>query len=464
LKNRIYSQRLFIFVCLLFLLLATNQAYSGQGATKYFFLLIGDGMGPTQIDTAARYHLSKNLKKTDSSLRPLELTLLSYSGITTTHSANRAVTGSSAASTAIATGQKTNNGVLSMSPDNTKKYKTIAEIAKEKAMKVGIVTSVWIDHATPASFYAHQPSRNNHSQITNELINSNFDYFGGGASNALIHFDEKAYNKFISLAKKNDYRVINDVAQIKSNISFDGKLWAFRKNNIISYEIDGDSENPTLKDYTRLGVKQLFNDEGFFMMIEGGMIDWACHANDAASSIKNIIAFDQVLKVVLDFYYKHPNETLVVVTSDHETGGMKLDESKVGLDKFAGIIDCQKQSNSVFVEILEKESNENLTIDKAKQFAAKYYGLTNLTDSEEKKLLAVINGGDESKSKYNYGGDGALSMTYSRVLAARAGITWTTTDHTATPVRTMAIGAGAEKFQGVYDNVDIFKKILSIME
>lgn len=154
-----------------------------QARTKYIFLFIGDGMGLPQRNAAEIYLVSTEKIATAPGLATetkLVMNTFPAQGMSTTYAADRLITGSAAAATALATGYKTNIGVINLDPTKTKKFKTIAEMAKESGMKIGIISSVSIDHATPAGFYAHQPSRGNYYEIAVEMAKSDFDYFAGG--------------------------------------------------------------------------------------------------------------------------------------------------------------------------------------------------------------------------------------------------------------------------------------------
>ena len=170
----------------------TKEQYSGKHA-KYVFYFIGDGLGLTQINSAENYQAAL---KGEIGVKRLSISKLSTQGYITTYAQNRYITGSAAAATALATGNKTTISTISMDGKHQKNYKTMAEMAKDKGMKVGIISTVDIDHATPACFYAHQPSRNRYFDISLDLINSGFDFFGGGNFRYLT---DKRNNKTINL-------------------------------------------------------------------------------------------------------------------------------------------------------------------------------------------------------------------------------------------------------------------------
>jgi Alkaline phosphatase len=188
----------------------------GGKEAKYVFMFIGDGLGLQQISSTEIY---LGARKTTASSRP-EIEKLSFSkfpgqGMITTYSANSFITDSAPAATSLATGYKTDNGVIGVDPTKTKRFKTIAEMAKEKGMKVGIISSVSINHATPASFYAHVPSRNDYYGIGMQLLNSDVDYFGGGG----FHQDrgkDKDQKSLYEVAAEKGIEVVRDRKGIMS--------------------------------------------------------------------------------------------------------------------------------------------------------------------------------------------------------------------------------------------------------
>jgi alkaline phosphatase len=261
-------------------------------------LFIGDGMGIPQR-TAAEQYVGK------------KLTIDSFSkhGITTTFAANRFITGSAASATALASGQKTNIGMIGMAPD-MRKVKTMAEMAKEKGMKVGIVSSVSIDHATPAAFYAHVPKRSMYYDIDIALVDSGFDFFGGGG------LKDPTNKKDNSSDFKGDapdhiqskgYKIISNKADFMVLKKEDGKVLAWNAHlpdgQALPYVMDMTEDDIKIDQFTAKAIEMLDNPDGFFLMVEGGKIDWACHANDAASPILNTLAFDEVVKPMIPKYF-----------------------------------------------------------------------------------------------------------------------------------------------------------------
>ena len=235
-----------------------------------------------------------------------------------------------------------------MDESKTIPYETIAEKLKEqKDYKIGVITSVNLNHATPAAFYAHQPSRNNYYAIGLELVESGFDYFAGGA---LLDptGSEKDQKDIYAVARDAGYQVIKTQEEAAELTAADGKAILIGErladSDSLSYDNDRQVNEWALKDYVRKGIEVLDNDNGFFLMVEGGKIDWACHANDAGSTIADTLALGEAVEEALAFYQEHPAETLILVTGDHETGGLTIGYAGTDYDTFLQNLANQKIS------------------------------------------------------------------------------------------------------------------------
>ena len=478
----------------------TSQANTAQA--KYVFLFIGDGMGMPQINAAEHYLASMDSESTG--IKKLRFSEFPAQALTTTYANNRFITGSAAAATAMATGYKTDIGVISMDPSKTRKYTTVAEMAKDVGMKVGIISSVSIDHATPAAFYAHQPSRNNYYQIDLELADSGFDFFGGGGmrQKGKKDGDIDAY----VYARQKGYTLVNSRDAFMALQPGAEKIFAYNAvrdgSDAMPYELDRASDDLSLAEYTAKAIELLDNDKGFFIMVEGGKIDWACHANDAAPAIFDTLAFDEAVAEAINFYRQNPNETLIVVTGDHECGGMTLGFAGTGYETNFNLVGKQKRSATdyfatTFLAEL-KESGRDLSDQELFNVVEEHFGLVRLSASELASVKAKAESGDKrateklslalndfevnqikrayirsmggelevspnEETALLYGGYDPLGVTLSHILNQKAGIAWTSYSHTGIPVPTFAQGAGYEIFNGYYDNTDIAKKIIQLM-
>lgn len=368
---------------------------------KYIFLFIGDGMGATHVAVTESY-LSHKAGKLGG--EQLLMTQFPYYGMATTHSANRHITCSSAAGTAIACGEKANNSTVGVNKDSVA-IESVAYALKKEGYKIGIMSTVPINHATPSAFYAHNISRSNHYEIACEIPQSGFDFFGGAG---FLDYNGKDGDKepMDSYLEKNGYSVSFGMEEFRRESA--GKEKAVfcqssnRNESADNYVSDGTVEaDASMAEMLELTLKFLGDEEPFFIMGEGGAIDWAAHDNRTMSTIEYMLDFDAAIMVAYEFYQKHPEETLIVVTADHETGGLTLG--------------CG--SSRVKWDILEKQWIES--------------GKKNVLDEEG-----------------------------NRELNERCSIGWTTGSHTGGAVPVYAIGAGAERFIGRMDNTDIKGKIL----
>lgn len=448
---------------------------------KYVFLFIGDGMSTPQRMIADEFARKYGHGQ-------LTINTLPHHATTRTVSANSLVTDSAAAATAIACGEKTNNGRIGMSADGKRRLVSLAEVAKEKGKKIGIVTSVTITHATPAGFYAHRPSRSQTYEIGLDLINSGFDYFGGGGAQNYDNKESTEYKGSIyDLAAKAGYKVVKGKAEFEKLKPGCGKVFARGCEGALPYEIDADGTIPTLADYTAKGI-ELMKDHpaGFFMMVESGAVDWCGHANEAAANLREVLALDKAVRVALDFAKKHPSETLIVVTGDHETGGMTMGFSGTGYALYMDRLINQKCSIGKFASILKKakKKSPDFSFDDAKKLLTEYFGFQFsgkgpmvLTKAQierlekayekdirdQKRLKQALQEKPEEekilKKKYK---TNRFVQTARIVMNEKAGIGWTSGAHTALPVLTTSTGVKAELFTGFIDNTDISKKMKSI--
>ena len=448
---------------------------------KYVFLFIGDGMAMPQImatEVYANAIASKDIKEAR-----LGFSKFPAVGLTTTYDAGTFITDSASAGTALSTGNKTLSGVVNMDPAKALKYTPITELAKAKGMKIGIVTSVSLDHATPAAFYAKAPSRSNYYDIAVQLAASGFDYFGGGGFLQPTG-KNKDQSDVVGLAKAAGYKFVNTKADFLALKQGAGKVLAVNEKLAdaasMPYEIDRTQDDLSLADYTAKGIELLSdNAKGFFMMVEAGKIDWACHANDAGASIQDTLALDAAVGKALEFQAKHPKDTLIIVTGDHETGGMTLGFAgtqystafeKIGKQK----ISFQKFSDEVLKAYKEKAkaAPAEAKFSDIYPVLAEDFGLSldQLTNPQQAELQFAYNRsmGDKtiraaSDDYLLYGGYEPLTVKVTQTLNQLAGIGWTTYAHTGVPVATFAKGPGQELFTSYYDNTDIFRSMASVM-
>ena len=442
-----------------------------NGQAKYVFYFIGDGMGVNQVNGTEMYYAE--LQNGRIGVEPLLFTQFPVATMATTFSATNSVTDSAAAGTALSTGKKTYNHAISVGEDK-KPMETIAEKAKKAGKKVGVATSVSVDHATPAAFYAHQPDRNMYYEIALDLPKANFDFYAGGgfqkptkthnkkdAPSIFPIFEEAGY----TVARGyNDYKAKADKAQKMILIQEEGK-----NPGCLPYAIDREEDDLTLAQITESAIDFLKKgkDKGFFLMVEGGKIDWATHSNDAATVFNEIKDMDAAVKVAYEFYKKHPKETLIVITADHETGGIVLGSGRYDLN--LKVLQYQKKSTdglSKRISELRKSKNNKVTWEEMKEFLGQEMGFWKEVPISWKQERELRDEFEESfvKNKVVF----AESMySKSEPIAARAKeiindiamIDWANGGHSAGYVPVFAIGAGSHLFGNKIDNTEIPQRI-----
>ncbi|MCD8238890.1 MAG: alkaline phosphatase [Clostridiales bacterium] len=494
-----------------------TEVSSEENIPKYIFLFIGDGMSYPQIQLT-NYFISANSLASEGKTVTVEdeeraviesknnLTMMNFdvAGSAQTYDSTSFAPDSSSTATAIATGHKTWSGSLNVSLNFSEEYETIAEKLKaQKDCKVGIISSVNVNHATPAAFYAHQPSRNSYYDIGLELIDSGFDFFAGGAFLQPTGPDEDQTDIY-SLAEKAGYKVVKTQAEAEKVTAEDGKTIIIDEHlsdhDTLEYEIDRQKGDWALADYVEKGIEVLDNDDtGFFMMVEGGKIDWACHANDAASVIRDTVALDNAVDKAVEFYNEHPDETLIIVTGDHETGGLSIGFAGTDFDTFLTNFNNQKISFIKYDEDYVTGYKENNTdFDTVMSDITRLFGLeapegtvssTSQKDSTDLRPESENSGTlvmtdyeyDQLKEAYEvtlsrtgeemefeqeeyelYGSYEPLSVTITHILNHKSGVNFGSYAHTGLPTEVLVKGVGAENFAGYYDNTDIFKKLAAL--
>ncbi|MEA5084561.1 MAG: alkaline phosphatase [Lachnospiraceae bacterium] len=471
----------------------TLAATKIEKAPKYVFLFIGDGMSYPQIQAASDYLGAMSQSKDSKILTGgKELSFMGFdaAGSATTFDSSSFCPDSASTATSISTGYKTYSSVINMDESKTKSYETIAEKLKEQLnYKIGVISTVNLNHATPAAFYAHQPSRNNYYEIGIEMIESNFDYFAGGGLKQTTGKDKDKEDLY-TLAQKAGYKVIKTEAEADKLTAKDGKAIIIGEtladSDSLSYDNDRENSEWSLADYVGKGIEVLNNDKGFFMMIEGGKIDWACHANDAGSTIADTLALDESVREAIDFYNQHPAETLIIVTGDHETGGLTIGYAGTDYNTYLENISNQKISYAKYDSDYVAKYKENKTsFEDVLKDVKKLFGLTTkgdtgatadsklvLTEYELSKLKAAyektMNGevvDNTMQEEYVlYGTYEPLSVTITHILNNKSGINFASYAHTGLPVGVFAEGTGAELFNGYYDNTDIYNKLATLLD
>ena len=466
----------------------TASSFSGE-APKYVFMLIGDGMSAVQVNGAQV--LNGNNKSGEVSTHNLLFANFPACGMATTHDSTSFCPDSASTATAMSTGYKTHSGVIGLAVDKTTVVKNIAELLKAKGMKIGIVSTVTINHATPAAYYAHIVSRNDYYDIAMQMAKSGFDYFAGGEIYQPTG-SKKDQPDAYGILKQNGYTVARTAQEIAALSPSTGKCYAVAPNiqdsGSMLYAIDRKAGDISLAYLVAKGIEVLDNKNGFFLMAESGKIDWSCHANDAMTTIKEVIDFEAAIQVAYDFAQKHRDETLIIVTGDHETGGMTIGFASTGYNTAFNVMNNQKLSYVEFDNLVNGmlKANPNLTFEEVMPVITQHFGLKLpsgnaeadkanplvLTGYEVEKLKAgfaqaMLPDKDRQKTQeYNvlYGTYNPLSVSITHIINNKAGLGWTSYAHTGVPVPVYAYGTGYEMFNGYYDNTDVFKKLCEICD
>lgn len=462
-------------------------------APKYVFMFIGDGMSFPQIQAASDYLGAVGQNRSSdiiSGNKYLSFMKFPIVGTAVTYDSTSFCPDSASTATSLASGFKTHSGTINMDETKTISYETIAEKLKNQLnYKIGVISTVNVNHATPAAYYAHQASRNNYYAIGLEMIHSDFDYFAGGA---LINpnGDDTTNPKtnLYELAQKQGYKVIKTQAEADKLTAADGKAIVISENladaNTLSYSNDAKTGEWELKDYVKKGIEVLENKNGFFMMVEGGKIDWACHANDAGSTIADTLALDEAVNEAINFYNQHPQETLIIVTGDHETGGLtigyagtdyntyltNLSNQKISYAKFdKDYVSNYKANKTPFKTVLADIKNNFGLMTSSDKEATSSSKLV-LTDYEYNKLKTAYEktlSGDTNRTQEEYilyGSYEPLTVTITHILNNKSGINFSSYAHTGLPVGVFASGQGEELFEGYYDNTEINKNLANLLK
>ena len=453
----------FIFLMTLLVITITVSA-----EMKYVFYFIGDGMGSNQVLGAEMYQSA--IEGNPLGRVQTLMTTFPYSGHASSYSKSNGITDSAAAGTCLATGKKTTNGTLGLDEDGNE-VRTIAEELKAEGWGIGIMTTVAIDHATPAAFYAHVPERNLYYKIGQQLAESGFDFFGGAG----FHYpqgkkDDEDINLY-RLAEKNGYTIAHGYEEALSPEKAEAEKMILvqrtddqgtRHGDNLPYAIDRKAGDLTLTQIVSTAIPFLEKRYNrFFMMVEGGMIDYACHGDDAATAFGEVWDMNEALTIAYKFYLAHPDETLIVVTADHETGGLALGNSDYTLH--LEMLQSQRCSSWVLSDLFTQLFKEHkkpswAQVQQIYREQLGFWESVEISKEEEKELIQLYKAACSHKGKDTqtmYKTINSLGEAGIALLNKKAHIGWTTRAHSAHAIPIFAIGNGAEVFSGWHDNTEI---------
>lgn len=387
------------------------KPHQSNGKVKNVIFMIPDGYSASYA-TSYRWY-----KGEESAMDPLLV------GMHRTYSADTEVTDSAAAGTAMATGVKTNNGMISTSPKG-KKLKTILQAAEAAGKSSGLIATSTITHATPAVFASHVASRADEANIAPQLLENDVDVILGGG---------KKYfpSSLLKQAEKNGYKIVSDRYDLNKNNKANKMIGLFAEEGMAA-ELDRDKTNqPSLAEMTDSALKILNkNKDGFFLMVEGSQIDWAGHAHDAAWAMKDSQAFEEAVEKALDFA-KKDKETLIVIASDHDTGGMSVGGYGEYDAKIEVLRDVTATGDFMASQINANKSN-------IKEVVKKYTSIE-LTNNEIEKV--------KTADKPN--------IAINEIVSEHALVGWTSIQHTGVDVPLYAFGPSADLFTGLHENTEL---------
>ena len=419
-------------------LMCTASGAMAETAPKNVIYMIGDGMGPAYT-TAYRYF------KDDPTTKSVEQTVFDtmLTGMARTYPDDHTVvTDSAASATALSSGHKSYNGAIAVDTDK-KPLKTMLEIAKQRGMTTALLATSQINHATPASFAAHNESRNNYDEIANDYIDNKIagklpvDLMLGGGTKYFIRDDRNLVDEFKAAGYQygDDIQNLDQITQLPAIGLYAAKGLPFALD-----------ENPTR--LTKLTSKALDlldnqNKDGFFVMIEGSQIDWCGHANDIACAMAEMDDFASAIEKAKAYVDKN-KDTLLVITADHSTGGLTLGAHGQYKWEAAVVHGVKATAGAITQHLLES--------DDLKSVWNKY---TSIAFTPENKIKL-----EQAKSM----GDKALNLAVKSIISDTSFTGWTTGGHTAVDVQVFAYGKGSEQFVGSQNNTDIADKLIHFIE
>ena len=431
-----------------------NEGVSAQtDSVKNVILLIPDGQSVGGTTLARWYNGGKPLAVDEMAC-----------GLVRTYSSDAAIADSAPSGTAMATGFKSHTGFVGVLPDvnsmpgmnplakgdERKPIASVLEAAQLAGKSTGIIATSEIMHATPADFTAHDPSRKNYDNLSEQQVYQDIDVVLGSGEKYFTKEVRGDGEDLVSEIKNLGYDYVTSIEEMNSSDS--EKIWGMFAPVDMAYDFDRDpSKEPSLAEMTSKAISTLSkNENGFFLLVEGSKVDWAAHANDPIGVISDTLAFDDAVKVALDFAKKDGN-TVVISVTDHGNGGITIGNTatdsnydKLHIDEY---IEPLKKATLTGegVEKLLNDDRSNIV-----EVMSKYYGVDDLTEEEIKAIKDTE--------------AGSLNYTVGPIISKRANIGWTTTGHTGEDVPLYIYApSNCEKLSGVVENTDIAKYMSRVM-
>ncbi len=438
-----------------------NKAFEPD--IKYVFYMIGDGMGISSVYGAEIYN-----RATGNGPENINFNHFPVRTVVTTHSATSLVADSAAAGTALATGHETDKGNVGVNVDG-KSVNGLMEWAEDMGFGTGMATSVGINHATPAAFCSHVESRYRYADIVDGYISGGIDFFAGGG----IYDDRKLKAEELEKRIADAGITILKGEAVADAGNVGGRLLCLGGGSKpeLEYAIDRNENDLSLRDFVDSGIDYLdgrYGDKGFLFVIEGGMIDYAGHSHDLVTAFREVNDFAAAVDLAMAFYNEHPQETLIVITADHETGGLVLGSGNYYMNPER--LAWQKES----VKALSEKYRDHfacvpLTYDEVRNFLSMNLGLWNHVEVDEtfdRQLMATVEdlagkGGSSSVTDL-YSNNEKIVVDAIEYLAKVSGFSWGVPSHSGYPVGLYVCGPGAERFYSCRHNIDIPVKIAEV--
>ncbi len=456
------------------LLIAIVAFVSCTPNPKYIFYFIGDGMSFNHILGTEQYYAEVEGK---SEVERLNFSTFETRNFVTNYSASHPVTDSAAAGTALATGRKTANSYIGVDVEGNE-LRNLTDVATESGYMVGLVTNVGINHATPSAFYGHTSDRYGFPKLVDDYIASDVAFIAGSTVMDTESGPQDGERKPVStseLAERIRNAGIELTVDIEKAAKMEGSRVALvandKKNKHVPYVIDREEGDVhTLLNHTKAAIEYLSREakDGFFLMVEGGKLDYAAHEQDAVTTFFEVREFAEAVDLALAFAEKHPEETLIIVTADHETGGMSLgwDNYEVRMNMLTG----QKVSALQVTKMMQQMRAEGKRDWKEyKQLLSDNLGLWSVVPvtKEEEQLLKddfydiFLKYGPMVDGLYNK--NEYIVYHAVQILNRHASIDWTSMYHTGLYTPIYANGVGESRFLECRDQTDIPKVIANLM-
>jgi alkaline phosphatase len=434
---------------------------------KYVFFFLADGGGITHLEIARQY--SRQIHNEDFVIVD-KIIKEGIVGVMTTHAADALSPDSAAAATALAGGCKANVGALGVCADGTVPVSAM-ELARQRGMKLALVTNAPVYDASPAAFVCHVPNRRDYAAIVSRYLDLEPDVLLGGGKDLFVPKSRAGSRRvdeidMIGAFEKKGYRHVTNKPELDKVGR--GKVLGLFSPRDMSFEIDRDRNNePSIYDMTRATIRMLHdqNPRGFFAFIESENIDTAGHLSDIASVIHDYRELDRAVGLAYEFYQKYPRETLIIVTSDHDTGGpgftlaLKDLASTKGENQAVGTREDFKKIQSIGIS-LQKASQilgRNPTGDAVDKLMNDHFrGFILAPEYKE----AIVSRQPVSRTLFT----DPTAQALGAMIANNTQMYWHTSTHTNQPVLVAALGVGAERFKGYYDNADFGKKLKAIIQ